>query len=67
MVNLVIRLTLYNDLELPDYVWVNDEKEDEYDGCEYVIVSVNDDDYEVFIDFLEYNKEMVISYEIFNP
>ena len=31
MVNLVIRLTLYNDLELPDYVWVRDEKEDEYD------------------------------------
>ena len=67
MVTLEIRLTLYNDLELPDYVWVNDEKEDEYDGCEYVIVSVNDDDYDVFIDFLEYNKEMVISYEIFNP
>lgn len=67
MVNLEIRLTLYNDLELPDYVWVNDEKEDECDGCEYVNVSVNDDDYDVFIDFLEYNKEMVISYEIFNP
>lgn len=67
MVNLVISLTLYNDLELPDYVRVRDEKEDEYDGCEYVIVSVNDDDYDVFIDFLEYNKEMVISYEIFNP
>ena len=67
MVNLVISLTLYNDLELPDYVWVNDEKEEEHDGCEYVNVSVNDDDYDVFIDFLEYNKEMVISYEIFNP
>ena len=67
MVNLEIRLTLYNDLELPDYVWVRDEKEDEYDECEYVIVSVNKDDYDTFIDFLEYNKEMVISYEIFNP
>ena len=67
MVNLVIRLTLYNDLELPDYVWVRDEKEDEYDECEYVIVSVNKDDYDTFIDFLEYNKEVVISYEIFNP
>ena len=62
MVNLVIRLTLYNDLELPDYVWVRDEKEDEYDECEYVIVSVNKDDYDTFIDFLEYNKEVVISY-----
>ena len=67
MVNLEIRLSLYNDLELPNYVWVNDEKEDEYDGCEYVNVSVNDDDYDTFIDFLEYNKEVVISYEIFNP
>lgn len=67
MVNLEIKLTLYNDLELPDYVWVRDEKEDEYDGCEYVIVSVNEDDYDTFIDFLEYNKEVVISYEIFNP
>jgi hypothetical protein len=67
MVNLEIRLSLYNDLELPDYVWVRDEREDEYDGCEYVIVSVNKDDYDTFIDFLEYNKEVVISYEIFNP
>ena len=67
MVNLEIKLNLYNDLEFPDYVWVRDEKEDEYDECEYVIVSVNKDDYDTFIDFLEYNKEVVISYEVFNP
>lgn len=62
MVNLEVRLSLDNDLELPDYVWVNDEEENEREGYEYVNVSVNDDDYETFIDFLEYNKEVVISY-----
>lgn len=65
MVNLEVRLSLDNDLELPDYVWVNDEEENEREGYEYVNVSVNDDDYETFIDFLEYNKEAVISYEIY--
>ena len=65
MVNLEIRLSLDNDLELPDYVWVNDEEENEREGYEYVNVSVNDDDYDVFIDFLEYNKEVVISYEVY--
>lgn len=65
MVNLEVRLSLYNDLELPNYVWVNDEEENEREGCEYVNVSVNDDDYETFIDFLEYNKEVVISYEVY--
>lgn len=65
MVNLEVRLSLYNDLELPNYVWVNDEEENEREGYEYVNVSVNDDDYETFIDFLEYNKEVVISYEVY--
>ena len=65
MVNLEVRLSLYNDLELPDYVWVNDEEENEREGYEYVNVSVNDDDYETFIDFLEYNKEVVIYYEVY--
>ena len=65
MVNLKVRLSLYNDLELPNYVWVNDEEENEREGYEYVNVSVNDDDYDTFIDFLEYNKEVVISYEVY--
>ena len=65
MVNLEVRLSLYNDLELPNYVWVNDEEENEREGYEYVNVSVNDDDYDTFIDFLEYNKEVVISYEVY--
>ena len=52
-------------MELPDYVWVNDEEENEREGYEYVNVSVNDDDYDTFIDFLEYNKEVVISYEVY--
>ena len=65
MVNLEVRLSLDNDLELPDYVWVNDEEENEREGYEYVNVSVSDDDYETFIDFLEYNKEVVISYEVY--
>lgn len=62
MVNLEVRLSLDNDLELPDYVWVNDEEENEREGYEYVNVSVSDDDYDTFIGFLEYNKEVVISY-----
>ena len=65
MVNLEIRLGLYSDLELPDYVWVNDEEEREREGYYWVDVSVNDDDYDVFIDFLEYNKDVVISYEVY--
>lgn len=65
MVNLEVRLSLYNDLELPNYVWVNDEEENEREGYEYVNVSVNDDDYKTFIDFLECNKEVVISYEVY--
>jgi hypothetical protein len=65
MVNLEIRLGLYNDLELPDYVWVNDEEEREREGYYWVDVSVNDDDYEPFIGFLEYYKEEVISYEVY--
>ena len=65
MVNLEVRLSLYNDLELPDYVRVNDEEENEREGYEYVNVSVSDDKYDTFINFLEYNKEAVISYEIY--
>ena len=65
MVNLEVRLSLDNDLELPDYVWVNDEEENEREGYEYVNVSVSDDDYDTFIGFLEYNKEVVISYEVY--
>ena len=65
MVNLEVRLSLYNDLELPDYVRINDEEENEREGYEYVNVSINDDDYDTFIDFLEYNKEVVISYEVY--
>lgn len=60
MVNLEIKLKLENDLQLPNYVWVNDE--DEREGCEWLDVSVNDDDYDVFIDFLEENKDVVISF-----
>ena len=65
MVNLEVKLSLYNDLVFPNYVWVNDEGENEREGYEYVNVSVNDDDYDTFIDFLEYNKEVVISYEVY--
>ena len=64
MVNLIITLSLYNDLQFPNYVWINDEKTDEGEGYEFVNVSVNDDDYEVFIDFLNAN-EMVITYEVY--
>lgn len=65
MVNLEIRLGLYSDLELPDYVWVNDEEEREREGYYWVDVSVNDDDFEVFEIFLNENKEDVISYKIY--
>jgi hypothetical protein len=65
MVNLEIRLSLYNDLQFPSYVWVNDEEENEREGYEYVDVSVNDDDYDVFIDFLEDNKDVVISFDTY--
>jgi hypothetical protein len=65
MVNLEVRLSLDNDLQFPNYVWVNDEETREREGYEYVNVSVNDDDYDTFIDFLEYNKEVVISYEVY--
>ena len=65
MVNLEIRLGLYSDLELPDYVWVNDEEEREREGYYWVDVSVNDDDFEVFEIFLNANKEDVISYNIY--
>ena len=64
MVNLEIRLGLYSDLELPDYVWVNDEEEREREGYYWVDVSVNDDDFEAFEIFLNANKEDVISYNI---
>jgi hypothetical protein len=64
MVNLDIKLDLYNDLEFPDYVWVNDEEKREREGYEYVNVSVNDDDFEVFVSFLNANEEDVISYDI---
>jgi hypothetical protein len=65
MVNLEVRLSLDNDLQFPNYVWVNDEETREREGYYWVDVSVNDDDYDVFIDFLEYNKEVVISYEVY--
>ena len=65
MVNLEIRLDLYSDLELPDYVWVNDEEEREREGYYWVDVSVNDDDFEVFEIFLNANKEDVISYKVY--
>jgi hypothetical protein len=65
MVNLEVRLSLDNDLQFPNYVWVNDEETREYEGYYWVNVSVNDDDYDVFIDFLEYNKEEVVSYEVY--
>ena len=65
MVNLEIRLGLYSDLELPDYVWVNDEEEREREGYYWVDVSVNDDDFEVFEIFLNANKEDVISYKVY--
>ena len=65
MVNLEIRLGLYSDLELPDYVWVNDEEEREREGYYWVNVSVNDDDFEAFEIFLNANKEDVISYNIY--
>ena len=65
MVNLEIRLGLYSDLELPDYVWVNDEEEREREGHYWVDVSVNDDDFESFEIFLNANKEEVISYKVY--
>ena len=65
MVNLEVRLSLDNDLQFPRYVWVNDEETREREGYYWVDVSVNDDDYDVFIDFLEYYKEEVISYEVY--
>ena len=65
MVNLEIRLGLYSDLELPDYVWVNDEEEREREGYYWVNVSVNDDDFEAFEIFLNANKEDVISYKVY--
>ena len=65
MVNLEVRLGLYSDLELPDYVWVNDEEEREREGFYWVDVSVNDDDFEAFEIFLNANKEDVISYNIY--
>jgi hypothetical protein len=65
MVNLEVRLSLDNDLQFPNYVWVNDEETREREGYYWVDVSVNDDDYDVFIDFLEYYKEEVISYEVY--
>lgn len=65
MVNLEIRLGLYSDLELPDYVWVNDEEEREREGYYWVDVSVNDDDFEAFEIFLNANKEDVISYNVY--
>lgn len=64
MVNLIIKLSLYNDLQFPDYVWINDERTDEAEGYEMVNVSVNDDDYEVFVDFLNAD-EIVITYEVY--
>lgn len=64
MVNLIITLSLYNDLQFPNYVWINDERTDEGEGYELVNVSVNDDDYEVFVDFLNAD-EMVITYEVY--
>ena len=65
MVNLEIRLGLYSDLELPDYVWVNDVEEREREGYYWVDVSVNDDDFESFEIFLNANKEEVISYKVY--
>ena len=65
MVNLEVRLSLDNDLQFPNYVWVNDEETREREEYYWVDVSVNDDDYETFIDFLEYNKEEVLSYEVY--
>lgn len=64
MVNLEVRLNIYSDLEFPTYVWVNDEETREHDGCYWVSVSVNDDDFEPFKDFLNANEEEVLSYEI---
>lgn len=63
MVNLEIKLKLENDLQLPNYVWVNDE--DEREGCEWLDVSVNEDDFAPFVDFLEYNKDVVISFKMY--
>lgn len=65
MVNLEIRLSLDNDLQFPNYVWVNDEETREREEYYWVNVSVNDDDYDTFIDFLEYNKDVVISFETY--
>lgn len=65
MVNLEVRLSLYNDLQFPRYVRVNDEETREYDDCYWVNVSVNDDDFESFKNFLNENEEDVISYEVY--
>lgn len=64
MVNLIITLSLYNNLQFPNYVRINDERTDEGEGCELVNVSVSDDDYEMFVDFLNAD-EMVITYEVY--
>ena len=63
MVNLEVRFTLDSNLELPDYVWVNDEEEREREGYYWTDISVNDDDYEAFEIFLNANKDEVISYK----
>lgn len=64
MVNLEVRLSLDNDLQFPNYVWVNDEETREREGYYWAHVSVNDDDFEVFVSFLNANEEDVISYNI---
>ena len=64
MVNLEVRLSLDNDLQFPNYVWVNDEETREREGYYWVHISVNDDDFEVFVSFLNANEEDVISYNI---
>ena len=64
MVNLIIKLSLYNDLQFPNYVRINDERTDEGEGYELVNVSVSDDDYKMFVDFLNAD-EMVITYEVY--
>ena len=64
MVNLIITLSLYNDLQFPNYVRINDERTDEGEGYELVNVSVSDDDYEMFVDFLNAD-EMVMAYEVY--
>ena len=65
MVNLEVRFTLDSELELPDYVWVNDEEEREREGYYWTDISVNDDDLEAFEIFLNANQEDIISYEVY--